>query len=197
VEIVVKEGVERIKEIIGWGAQFDKEADGDYALGKEGGHSVHRILHHKDVTGREMERALLETVQQQKNIQVQVAVEEKLPAIHADAEKTSWVLINFLTNAIKYSPEADSVEVYLEGGSKKASIQVRDHGIGIDKKDFTKIFERFYRAEGKAEQTYPGFGIGLFIASEIVQRHNGTIDVSSEKGKGSIFTVNLPRDFHQ
>jgi L-aspartate oxidase len=70
VEIVVKEGVERIKELIGWGAQFDKEADGDYALGKEGGHSVHRILHHKDVTGREMERALLETVQQQKNIQV-------------------------------------------------------------------------------------------------------------------------------
>jgi len=70
VEIVVKEGVERIKEIIDWGAQFDKEADGDYALGKEGGHSVHRILHHKDVTGREMERALLETVQRQKNIQV-------------------------------------------------------------------------------------------------------------------------------
>ncbi|MBS1566611.1 MAG: L-aspartate oxidase [Bacteroidetes bacterium] len=70
VEIVVKEGVERIKEIISWGAQFDKGEDGDYALGKEGGHSVHRILHHKDVTGREMERALLETVQQQKNIQI-------------------------------------------------------------------------------------------------------------------------------
>lgn len=70
VEIVVTEGVERIQELIGWGARFDKEADGDYALGKEGGHSVHRILHHKDVTGREMERALLETVQQQKNIHV-------------------------------------------------------------------------------------------------------------------------------
>ena len=70
VEIVVKEGVERIRELIEWGAQFDREADGDYALGKEGGHSVNRILHHKDVTGREMERALLETVQQQKNIQI-------------------------------------------------------------------------------------------------------------------------------
>jgi PAS domain S-box-containing protein len=116
---------------------------------------------------------------------------------YGDKDRLGQVLMNLINNAIKYSPEADSVEVYLEGGSKKASIQVRDHGIGIDKKDFTKIFERFYRAEGKAEQTYPGFGIGLFIASEIVQRHNGTIDVSSEKGKGSIFTVNLPRDFHQ
>ncbi len=60
VEIVVKEGPERIKEIIEWGARFDKDADGDYALGKEGGHSENRILHHKDVTGREMERALLD-----------------------------------------------------------------------------------------------------------------------------------------
>jgi L-aspartate oxidase len=68
VEIVVREGVERIKEIIEWGAQFDKEADGDYKLGREGGHSEFRILHHKDVTGKEMERALLAAVAKQKNI---------------------------------------------------------------------------------------------------------------------------------
>jgi L-aspartate oxidase len=70
VEIVVKEGVERIREIIDWGAKFDKEPDGDYALGKEGGHSEFRILHHKDVTGREMERALLEAIKAQPNIEV-------------------------------------------------------------------------------------------------------------------------------
>ena len=70
VEIVVKEGVERIREIIDWGAKFDKEPDGDYALGKEGGHSEFRILHHKDVTGREMERALLEAIKSQPNIEV-------------------------------------------------------------------------------------------------------------------------------
>jgi L-aspartate oxidase len=69
VEIVVKEGVDRIQEIIDWGARFDKETDGDYKLGKEGGHSEFRILHHKDVTGREMERALLEAVEQYKNIE--------------------------------------------------------------------------------------------------------------------------------
>ena len=69
-EIVVKEGVDRIKELISWGARFDKEQDGDYKLGKEGGHSEFRILHHKDVTGKEMERALLEEVSSHKNIQV-------------------------------------------------------------------------------------------------------------------------------
>ncbi|HQY10726.1 MAG TPA: L-aspartate oxidase [Ferruginibacter sp.] len=68
VEIVVKEGVQRIEEIIHWGARFDKESGGDYKLGKEGGHSEYRILHHKDVTGKEMERALLAAIAKQKNI---------------------------------------------------------------------------------------------------------------------------------
>jgi L-aspartate oxidase len=70
VEIVVKEGPQRIREIIEWGAQFDKDPDGDYSLGKEGGHSVNRILHHKDVTGKEMERALLLRIQSLPNIQL-------------------------------------------------------------------------------------------------------------------------------
>jgi L-aspartate oxidase len=69
VEIVVKEGPERVNEIIEWGARFDKEDDGDYKRGKEGGHSEFRILHHKDVTGKEMERALLDAVARQKNIE--------------------------------------------------------------------------------------------------------------------------------
>lgn len=70
VELVVKEGVERIEEIIEWGANFDKGSGGDYKLGKEGGHSESRILHHKDVTGNEMERALLKAIDQKKNIQL-------------------------------------------------------------------------------------------------------------------------------
>lgn len=69
VEIVVKEGPERVQEIIDWGARFDKEDDGDYKRGREGGHSEFRILHHKDVTGKEMERALIDAVAKQKNIE--------------------------------------------------------------------------------------------------------------------------------
>jgi L-aspartate oxidase len=70
VEVVVKEGPQRVREIIEWGARFDKDADGDYALGKEGGHSESRILHYKDVTGKEMERALLEAVRLRPNIEI-------------------------------------------------------------------------------------------------------------------------------
>src|SRR6478752_646065 len=70
VEIVVKEGPERVNDIIEWGARFDKEKDGDYKRGREGGHSEFRILHHKDITGWEMERALLDAVSKQKNIEI-------------------------------------------------------------------------------------------------------------------------------
>lgn len=70
VNLVVHEGPERIREIISYGAEFDKTSTGDYSLGKEGGHSVHRILHYKDVTGKEMERALLEEMSTLPNIQL-------------------------------------------------------------------------------------------------------------------------------
>jgi len=112
--------------------------------------------------------------------------------IYGDKDRIAQVLMNLLTNAIKYSPDASQVDVTIDIENKKAVVQVKDHGIGIDKRFHQKIFERFYRVEGKSEQTYPGFGIGLFIASEIVHRHHGTITVESEKGKGSVFTVSLP-----
>lgn len=112
--------------------------------------------------------------------------------IYADKDRISQVLLNLLTNAIKYSPAADNVVVFAEGNNKTVRISIKDQGIGIDKKDHEKVFQRFYRVEGKSEQTYPGFGIGLFIASEIVQRHDGTIHVQSKKEQGSIFTVTLP-----
>lgn len=70
VEIVIQEGVDRIREMISWGAQFDKDHSGEYKLGKEGGHSAYRILHHKDVTGQEIERALLEQVARYRNIEI-------------------------------------------------------------------------------------------------------------------------------
>ena len=71
-------------------------------------------------------------------------------------------------------------------------VSVEDSGIGISKKDQERIFERFYRVEGKNEKTFPGFGIGLFIASEIIKRHNGKINVRSEPGKGSVFSFSVP-----
>jgi signal transduction histidine kinase len=113
--------------------------------------------------------------------------------VYADKDRISQVLINFLTNAIKYSPKADKIDVWVrQSAPRQVSVSVRDYGIGIDETDQEKVFERFYRVQGKDEQTYPGFGIGLFIAREIIQRHSGTIFLESEKAKGSVFTFTLP-----
>jgi len=117
--------------------------------------------------------------------------------MYGDKDRIGQVLMNLLNNAIKYSPDADRVEVFVDVNKRNACIRVKDFGIGIDNKEHQRIFERFYRVEGKTESTFPGFGIGLFIAGEIIQRHNGNIQVKSEKGHGSVFIINLPLDFRK
>jgi PAS domain S-box-containing protein len=112
--------------------------------------------------------------------------------VYGDKDRIGQVMINLLTNAIKYSPESDNIEVTIHKRPNAIGFSVKDYGIGIDKGEQKRIFERFYRAKGKAEQTYPGFGIGLFIANEFIQKHGGQVWVESEKGKGSIFTFTLP-----
>jgi signal transduction histidine kinase len=109
-----------------------------------------------------------------------------------DKDRIGQVLINLLSNAIKYSPDSDKVEVWIRKEKDGVSVSVKDYGIGIDKKYHDRIFERFFRAGEKQEQTFPGFGIGLFIAKEIIERHDGTLKLNSEKGKGAVFTFTLP-----
>ena len=113
--------------------------------------------------------------------------------VFADKDRIGQVMINFLTNAIKYSPNNNKIDVWIHKTKNgQVAFTVKDYGIGIDKEEQEKIFERFYRAKGKEEQTYPGFGIGLFIAKEFVEKHGGKVLVESEKGKGSAFTFTLP-----
>ncbi len=112
--------------------------------------------------------------------------------IFADRDRLGQVLINLLTNAIKYSPADCEVHVRNEYRNGNLIVTVRDGGIGISKKDQHKIFERFYRVEGKDEKTYPGFGIGLNIAAVIIDRHDGEISVKSEVGEGSEFHFSIP-----
>lgn len=112
--------------------------------------------------------------------------------VFGDMERISQVITNLLTNAIKYSPEAN--EIIISTGQKNESVQlcVQDFGIGIsqDKKD--RVFEQFYRVSGTTEHTFPGLGLGLYISSEIVKRLNGKIWVNSTEGKGSTFCFSLP-----
>jgi signal transduction histidine kinase len=112
--------------------------------------------------------------------------------IFGDRDRIGQVLTNLLTNAIKYSPDSETVEVLLSEDKEKATVSVQDHGIGIDERHREKIFTRFYRVQGPNEKTFPGLGIGLFISQGIVIRHGGSIQVESKKGEGSRFTFTIP-----
>jgi PAS domain S-box-containing protein len=110
-----------------------------------------------------------------------------------DQDKIAQVLINLISNAIKYSKENTPINISVfQKQEEKVSISIQDYGIGIDQKEHYKIFERFYRVEGKAENHFSGFGIGLYLAHSIVARHNGTITLDSTPGHGSTFTLLLP-----
>ena len=97
-----------------------------------------------------------------------------------------------LTNAIKYSPAANKVNVELYIEQNSAIVSVQDFGIGMDSEELLKIFDRFYRVSGEDEVTFPGFGIGLFIVKDIMDRHKGKIWAESEKNTGSTFYFSLP-----
>ena len=110
-----------------------------------------------------------------------------------DRDRLGQVFTNLLSNAIKYSPDAEAVEVELGASPETVNIRIRDHGLGIPREQHEKIFERFYRATGPKQKAIPGLGMGLYIVAEIVNQHGGTITVDSIVGKGSTFTMTLPR----
>lgn len=112
--------------------------------------------------------------------------------VFADRYRIGQVLINLLTNAVKYSPAGSEVIVRLCADQKYAVVSVQDFGIGIDEVDQQRIFERFYQVTGPVEKTFPGLGIGLYISNEIIKCHQGRMWVESRKGEGSTFSFALP-----
>ncbi|MCH4823146.1 ATP-binding protein [Gramella lutea] len=113
--------------------------------------------------------------------------------VYADKDRIGQVIINFVNNALKYSPDSNKVEISVyDHKDGQVAISVKDFGIGIAKKEQDQIFKKFYRISGNKDDTYAGFGIGLYLSNEIIERHQGKIYVKSEKGKGSKFTFTLP-----
>lgn len=112
--------------------------------------------------------------------------------VYADKDRISQVINNLLNNAIKYSPGASEVIIETKMENNEIIVSVRDFGIGIAPENHEKIFERFYRVSDKKENTFPGFGIGLFIVKEIITLHKGRVWVESEQGKGALFSFSLP-----
>ncbi len=114
--------------------------------------------------------------------------------IFADEDRIRQVLVNLINNAIKYSPNGGKILITSKQQNKKISVSVKDYGVGIDKKEQRKIFDRFYQASNSMRTYDAGLGIGLYISNEIIKEHGGRITVRSKKGRGTTFTLHLSKD---
>ncbi len=112
--------------------------------------------------------------------------------VSVDRLRLRQCVANLLDNALKYSPDRSSVTLTGSSENETVSLSVQDHGQGIAQEDLPKIWDRLYRAE--QSRTTPGLGLGLSLVRAIIEAHDGTVNVQSEPGHGSVFTLRLPRN---
>ena len=130
----------------------------------------------------------------QKNIAFTMEIRENLPAVRGDVQRLGEVLQNLLDNAVQYTNSGGKVTLAVDvaPGAKELAIAVRDTGIGIPRHELERIFERFYRVDAARSREAGGTGLGLSIARHLAEAHGGRLEVQSEAGKGSTFTLFVP-----
>lgn len=129
---------------------------------------------------------------EKKNHHVECFVTASVPPVKADKYGIERVVLNILSNAVKYTPEKGVIKIYVGFVYNDAYIKVIDNGIGIPKQDLTRIFERFYRVDKARTREMGGTGLGLSIAKEILDKNKGSIDIKSEAGKGTEVVIRIP-----
>ena len=129
---------------------------------------------------------------EKKKHHIECFVTASVPPVKADRYGIERVVLNILSNAIKYTPENGLIKVYVGFVYNDAYIKVIDNGIGIPEEDLTRIFERFYRVDKARTREMGGTGLGLSIAKEILDQNKGSIDIKSEVGKGTEVVIRLP-----
>jgi len=134
-----------------------------------------------------------------RNVRIEVKIAEPLAPVTGDAEELTQVFQNLIDNAIKYGRSGSAVEVEAQaaqkrvGGVAAVQVAVRDHGEGILKEHLPRLTERFYRVDPARSRELGGTGLGLAIVKHIVSHHRGILEIHSDLGEGSVFTVYLPR----
>jgi len=116
-----------------------------------------------------------------------------LPSVSGDAKSLERALMALVDNALKFSPKGGDVEIRLSEKDDSVLVAVEDHGIGIAKENMPRIFDRFYHLEKHEDDLFGGIGLGLAIIRQVIEQHQGHLDVVSEPGKGSIFTLTLKK----
>ncbi|WP_158796078.1 ATP-binding protein [Pedobacter sp. L105] len=127
----------------------------------------------------------------QRNIELELLLGDELSKVNADVEKTAWVLINFLSNALRYSAEKSKVQILIEEKGKGIEFSVRDYGKGIDEQYQQRLFDRYFQVPTDGNNK-SGSGLGLAISKDFIEAENGKIWVESEIGEGSRFCFFLP-----
>jgi signal transduction histidine kinase len=112
--------------------------------------------------------------------------------VFADRDKIGQVVGNLLGNAVKYSNKDSTIKISCNKSDREVQVIIKDEGMGISQENIKKIFDPHFRVESKETENISGFGIGLYLSSEIVKSHGGSIKVESEPGKGSTFTFSIP-----
>ncbi|WP_102345313.1 two-component system histidine kinase PnpS [Bacillus sp. Marseille-P3661] len=136
---------------------------------------------------------ILESIAEEKEISLISNVETEQLFIFADQHRIKQILINLINNAINYTPPEGSIEVFVLNLENEIKISIVDTGIGIAKEHISRIFERFYRVDKARSRNSGGTGLGLAIVKHLVEAHQGRIEVESEIGKGTTFSVILPK----
>ena len=137
---------------------------------------------------------IMQPLAAKRNITINLQVAENAEQVTLDLRKLKQVLYNLLSNAVKFSHEEGVVRLAIGlDAHEQLQIQVRDSGIGIKNTDLPRIFREFEQLESGASRRFPGTGLGLALTKKIIQLHNGSITVQSEFGKGSTFSVTMPR----
>ncbi|HNN12637.1 MAG TPA: ATP-binding protein [Anaerolineales bacterium] len=139
----------------------------------------------------------VQAIANKRNISIKVSTDEILDPILGDKGGLSQVFINLISNAVKFSPEGNAVEVVATMSEKDAVVSIADHGLGIPPDAIPHLFERFYRAKNVTVAEIPGSGIGLYIVKSIVDELGGMISVASEVNHGTTFTVRLRKATEQ
>ena len=127
-----------------------------------------------------------------KHHKVENLVTANVPLVYADKSGIERVVLNILTNSIKYTKENGSIKIYVGFVYNDAYIKIIDNGMGIPEEDLSRIFERFYRVDKARSRELGGTGLGLSIAKEILEQNNGSIDIKSELGKGTEVVIRVP-----
>ena len=127
-----------------------------------------------------------------KGHEVECFVTANVPPVKADKDGIERVVLNIMTNSIKYTPENGNIKIYVGFVYNDAYIKIIDNGIGIPEEDLNRIFERFYRVDKARTREMGGTGLGLSIAKEILDQNKGSIDIKSEKGKGTEVVIRIP-----